>query len=146
MINRSPKVMSLTTDLHKDLVQVPLPLRTMLHALRSSLADLVREISAEAVHPVTNRFVANIDPALVKQVFDIPQRQRESDIHHDRKLDDFGGRLEVAERVLAHIQRLNARYAHLKPGSFDNAIITASWMISGDVLKYRKGDLVIFRG
>lgn len=73
--------MSLTTDLHKDLVQVPLPLRTMLHALQSTLADLVREISAEAVHPVTNRLVANLDPAFVKQVFDIPKRERKSDIH-----------------------------------------------------------------
>ena len=73
MINRSPEVMSLTTDLHKDLVQAPLPLRTLLHALRSTFADLVREVSAEAVHPVTNRFVANVDAAFMEQVFNIPQ-------------------------------------------------------------------------
>jgi hypothetical protein len=67
MINRVPKVVSLTTDLHKDLVQVPLPLRTLLHALRSAPSDLMREVSAKSVHPVADRFVANVDPALVKQ-------------------------------------------------------------------------------
>ncbi|KCZ86062.1 hypothetical protein HAD_10255 [Hyphomonas adhaerens MHS-3] len=72
--------MSLTTDLHKDLVQVLLPLRTLLHAPRSTFANLVREVNAEAIDPVTDRFVANVDPTLVKKVFYIAQRKRKSHI------------------------------------------------------------------
>lgn len=62
-----------TSDLYEDLVQVPLPLRTLLHALRSTFADLVREVGAEAIDPVTDRFVANVDAAFMEQVFNIPQ-------------------------------------------------------------------------
>jgi hypothetical protein len=99
MIDRTPKIVSLTTDLHKHLVQVPLPLRRLPHSFRSAFADLVREVSTEPIDPVPDRFMANVDPALVKQVFDIAQGQRKSDIHHDRKLDDLGRGFEVAERV-----------------------------------------------
>ena len=62
VINRAPKVVSLTTDLHKDLVQVPLPLRTLLHALRSTFADLLREVSAEAIQPVADQFMTKSMP------------------------------------------------------------------------------------
>jgi hypothetical protein len=90
VIDRSPQVVSLPTDLHEHLVQVPLPLRRLSHSFRSTFPDLVREVSTEAVHPMPDRFVADIDSALVKQVFDIAQRQRKSDVHHHRKLDDLG--------------------------------------------------------
>ena len=46
--------------------------------------------------------MADIDPALMEKVFDIPKRQRKPDIHHHRKLDDLGRRLEVAERIAGH--------------------------------------------
>ena len=49
---------------------------------------------------------ADIDPPLVEQVFDIPQRQRKPDIHHDRKLDNLGWRFEVTEWVFAHEAKL----------------------------------------
>nr|WP_321361558.1 hypothetical protein [uncultured Hyphomonas sp.] len=42
--------------------------------------------------------MTNINAPLVEQVFDITQRQRKADLHHDRKLDDFGRCLEVAAR------------------------------------------------
>jgi hypothetical protein len=71
VIDRSPQVVSLATDLYEHLVQVPLPLRRLSHSFRTMLPDLLREESAETVHPVTDRFVADIDSALVKQVLDI---------------------------------------------------------------------------
>lgn len=98
MINRTPQVVSLPTDLHKDLIQVLPPLRRLSHSFRAMFPDLVGEVGAEPIDPMTDRFVADVDPALMKQVFNIAQRQRKSDIHHDRKLDDFGRCLEVAER------------------------------------------------
>ncbi len=39
--------------------------------------------------------MADIDPALVQQVFDIPQGKRKSDVQHHRKPDDFGTGFEV---------------------------------------------------
>ncbi len=33
--------------------------------------------------------MADVDPALLEQVFHVSKRERKSDIHHDRKLDDF---------------------------------------------------------
>jgi hypothetical protein len=98
MVDGTPEVISLPTDLHEDFVQMPLPLRRLSHSFGSACADLVREVSTEAVYPMPDRFVADIDPALMKQVLDVPQRQREADIHHHRELDNLWRRLEVAER------------------------------------------------
>tara|TARA_R110001606_G_scaffold154691_1_gene296442 strand:+ start:596 stop:730 length:135 start_codon:yes stop_codon:yes gene_type:complete len=41
----------------------------------------VSEVCAEPINPETDAFVADIDAALVKKVFNVPQGQRESDIH-----------------------------------------------------------------
>ena len=96
MIDSAPQLVCLPADLYKHLIQVPLPLWRLPHAFRSAFADLVREVSTETVDPVPDRFMANVDAALVKQVFHVAQGQRKSNIHHDRKLDDLGRRLEVA--------------------------------------------------
>ena len=71
MIHRSPEVMSFASNLHEDLVQVPLPLRAPAHRFGPPLPDLVSEVCAEPIDPSADTFVANIDPALVKQVLDI---------------------------------------------------------------------------
>nr|WP_241762404.1 hypothetical protein [Hyphomonas pacifica] len=65
--------MSLPSDLHEDLAQVPLPLRTLPHTLRPALADLTREVGAEALDPMLHRFVASINPSLMEQVFGVAQ-------------------------------------------------------------------------
>jgi hypothetical protein len=46
----------------------------------------VCEESTEPIDPETGAFVANVDPTLVQEVFDIAQRQR----HQYAKLDDLG--------------------------------------------------------
>jgi hypothetical protein len=65
--------------------------------------------------------VADIDAALVENVFHISKRKREPDIYQHAKLDDFGRDFEVANRVLAHLQRLNAPPCRLKAVCADNA-------------------------
>ena len=45
---------------------------------------------AEAVPPISNRFVADVDAALVQQVFDIAKGEGEPDIHHHGQADDLG--------------------------------------------------------
>ncbi|MDB9810039.1 creatininase family protein [Planktomarina temperata] len=58
----------------------------------------------------------------MQQILDVPQRQREPDVHHYRQADDLGGRLEVAKRgAFCHGRTLNSRPARLKPVSSDRA-------------------------
>lgn len=73
MIHRALRVARFAAYLHKDLVQVPAPLRHLAHRFRSPLTDHIGKVSSEAIDPKTNTFVANIDASLVEQVFDIPQ-------------------------------------------------------------------------
>ena len=73
MIYGAPQIVSLSTDLHEHLILVPLPLRRLSHSFRSTFPNLVREISTEAVNPVTDSFVTDVDPAFVEQVLDITQ-------------------------------------------------------------------------
>ena len=44
---------------------------------------------AEAVPPISNRFVADVDAALVQQVFGIAKGEGEPDIHHHGQADDL---------------------------------------------------------
>jgi hypothetical protein len=47
--------------------------------------------------------VADLDTSLVKQIFDIAQRQREPNLEHHRQADDLWARFEGAERgALGH--------------------------------------------
>jgi hypothetical protein len=46
--------------------------------------------------------MADLDAALMQEVFDVPKPKREPDIHHDRELDDLG-RCLVAKWVLGHL-------------------------------------------
>ena len=71
--------------------------------------------------PEPHGLVADFDAALVQQVFDVAQRQREPDIHHHRQADDFGARLEPLEGAgLSHATTLASSLPRLKPSSSDN--------------------------
>jgi len=52
--------------------------------------DLSGENRSEPMAPEPDRLVAHIDPALTQQVVDIPEREREPDLHRDREADDLG--------------------------------------------------------
>jgi len=41
--------------------------------------------------------MADVDAPFMKQILDVPQRQRKPHIQHHRQADDFGRRLEVFE-------------------------------------------------
>ncbi len=102
MIDGSPEIVGLSVDLHEHLVQVPLPLGDMTHVAGAADADLAGEHRPEPINPQPHALMADIDPALMEKVFDIPKRERKTNVHHHRKLDDFGRCLKVAERVLGH--------------------------------------------
>ena len=81
----------------------------------------MREESAEPIYPETDAFVADVDPTLMQQGFDVSKRERKSDVHHHTELDDLGRGFEVPERVLGHFLSLTALPGRLKAGSPDNA-------------------------
>ena len=83
--------MRYTVDLHKNLVQMPLPIRVCPQFLNPFSPDPCGEYRAEPVPAETHGFVADVDPALVQKVFDIPKRKREPDIQHHRKADFRAG-------------------------------------------------------
>ena len=41
--------------------------------------------------------MADIDPAFMQQIFDIPKRERKSDVQHHRKADNLWTGFEVLE-------------------------------------------------
>ena len=109
MIDSAPKIVGLSVDLHEHLIQVPLPLRDLAHIAGAPHTDLTGEHRPEPVDPLPNALVADVDPAFVEKVFDVAQGQRKTNVHHHRKLDDFGRCLKVAERVLGHPVTLAGR-------------------------------------
>ncbi len=59
--------------------------------------------------------MAHVDTSLVQQIFDIPKRERETDVQHHRKADDLWAGFKVLERGrLGHGQKLRNRPAPLK--------------------------------
>ena len=64
MIDGAPEVAELAIDLHKDLIQVPTPLRMVAHVRHSPLANLGGEHWAKPVPPEPDRLVADVDSAL----------------------------------------------------------------------------------
>lgn len=44
-----------------------------------------REEQPEAIHSFSDALMANIYPALMKEVFDVSEREGESDVHHHRR-------------------------------------------------------------
>ena len=71
VVDSSPEIVPLAAYLHKDLVQVPSPLRAPPHRFGPPFPDLVCEVCAEPIDPEPHAFVANVDPTLMKKVFDI---------------------------------------------------------------------------
>jgi hypothetical protein len=67
--------------------------------------------------------VSDLDTSLVKQIFDIAQRQREPNLEHHRQADDLWARFEVAEGgTHGHPAKLEDGPAGLKQSSSDSAV------------------------
>jgi hypothetical protein len=76
------------------------------HRLNTTATDLGSEDGAESVPPEPHRLVRDVDPALVQQIFHVPQGEREADVEHHRQADDLGARLEVEEDAgIAHARK-----------------------------------------
>jgi hypothetical protein len=90
-----------------SLIQVPLP-------------DLRGEHRTEPVPPEAHSFVADIDAALEKKIFDLPQRERITDVHHHCEANYLGRTVEITEGVL-HCWKLGNLARRLKSIYSDTA-------------------------
>jgi hypothetical protein len=118
----------LAVDLHKNLVQVPAPVRVCTLLLDTFRADFSGKNRAKSISPAPQSFVADVDPALVQQVLDIAERKWKSNVHHDRQADDLGAAMKVLEGVcFRHQRRLRNRPARLKQIYSDKADWAGSW-------------------
>ena len=73
MVDRAPEAAELSVDLHKNLIQMPAPLRIAAHMRDASLADLDGEHWAKPVPPEPDGLMADVDPALGHQILDVAQ-------------------------------------------------------------------------
>lgn len=121
MVDRTPQIVRLAIDLYEDLIEVPSPLRILSMPLNALLSDLRGKHWTKTVPPGTHRLVADIDPSFMKQVLDLPQRQRKADIHHHGQADNRRRCLELSERI-SHPRTLRDVPSALKQYCPDNAV------------------------
>jgi hypothetical protein len=98
VIHRPPQVDHLAVQLHVHLVQMPAPVAKAAHPAHALAANVTGEQRAEPVQPQPDRLMADVDPALEQQVFHVPQRQWEADVHQHHQPDHLGRRVEATER------------------------------------------------
>jgi hypothetical protein len=80
------------------------------HPACSVATDFSRKQRAKSIAPEPNRFLADIDAALVQQILDVPQGHWKADVHHSSQTDDLRACLEVPERgMFCHLARLRNR-------------------------------------
>jgi hypothetical protein len=71
---------------------------------------------------VPNSLMADVDAALMKQVFDVAEREWETNVQHHRQANDIGTGFEVAKwRTFCHPAKLRNHPARLKSVLSDSA-------------------------
>ena len=90
LVDRSPQVMTLAVDLHEHLVEMPFPLPEATHVVYPLPSDVGSKHRPEPVPPEPHCLVAEVNPALEKQVLDVPQAQRKTHVQHHHQTDHFG--------------------------------------------------------
>jgi hypothetical protein len=73
VIYGAPQVVRFTVDLHKHLVQMPLPIRMSAKVLNPFSSDLRGKQRPKAIPPKPYSLMADFDPALMQKVFHIPE-------------------------------------------------------------------------
>ena len=123
MINGTPRVMRHSINLHKNLIQMPLPVRTGAHPADPVSPDLSSKHRAKSIPPVPHRFVTDVDASLVQQVLDVSERKWKANVHHDRQANDLWAGFEVPKRaVFCHPFKLGDCPTRLKQFCSDGAV------------------------
>src|ERR1035438_4189266 len=98
--------MEFAVDFGEHFVKVPPPIRKGTGRPDPLLLDLGGEHRTEAVPPMADRLMADVDAALCEQIFDVSKRQRVLYVHQHCQADYFGRAVEIFERI-AHPATLN---------------------------------------
>src|SRR5665811_1942529 len=102
VVDGAPEIPRLAVDLHEHLVDMPSPVDVRPHRGDPPAADLSSEERSEPQSPQPDRLMADVNAALMEEVFDVSKRQREADIHHHGQSNDLGRRLEVPKWAMGH--------------------------------------------
>ena len=78
VVDGAPQIAELAVDLHEHLIQMPAPLRIAAHVRDASLANLGGEHRAKPIPPEPHGLMADVDPALGQEIFDVSKRQWKS--------------------------------------------------------------------
>ena len=107
MINCSPKIVPFPVDLHKNCVQMPLPILVSDGPSSPFLRNLCSKHLPETLPPKPNCFMTYIDTPLVKKVSYIAKRKWEPNIQHYSKADNLWACFKIAEwGVFCHLRTL----------------------------------------
>ena len=87
MINGTPKVKPFTVNFDENLIQMPLPVRVVIHPL---LPNFRGKLSAKSVHPKPHSFIANINSTFVEDIFNLAKAERVADVVHYSQADNLG--------------------------------------------------------
>jgi hypothetical protein len=119
VIHSAPEIVRSTVDPDEHFVQVPSPVRLRL-MMNAPVLHPRGEHRTEPVPPETHGLVTDIDATLEQQIFDLPQRERITDLHHHREADHLRRTVEITEGI-AHRRRLRNVPPRLKLICSDNA-------------------------
>ena len=98
--------------------------------LNSPLPDLRGDHWTKPVPPETHGLVADINATLEQQIFDLPQRERITNVHHHREADDLRLTVKITEAT-SHCRRLRNVTNRLKRIYSDNALSPNTSPLSG---------------
>jgi len=89
-------------------------------------SDFSGEHWTETIQPVPYRFVADVDPAFVQKVLDVPERKWKSNVEYHSQADDHGAAVEVLEWVaFCHQLRLRNLPARLNRNPSDRTVMSS---------------------
>ena len=71
MIDRPPEIVLYTVDFDENLVEMPAAMPESAHGLNPISANFGAENWAEAIPPVADRLMGDVDAALMEQVLDV---------------------------------------------------------------------------
>ena len=103
---------------------MPPPIRVLSEILNAFPTDFSGKQRAKPIPPEPDRFITDVDTSFVQKVFDVPQRKRKANVHHDRQANNLGAAVEILERIaFCHDQTLQTHPARLKSNPSDNAVL-----------------------
>ena len=122
VVNGPPEVVRFTVDFYENFIQMTLPIRMSTKLLNPFSSDLRGEQRPKAIPPKPDRFVADVDPALMQKIFHITQRKRISNVQHYRQANDLWRRFKIAKwTAFCHPEKLGEPPAHFNQVLSDNA-------------------------